>query len=117
MNKGKTYCSKHDVMSWKECPNCELGGEKPSKELDEMVRDFTQVTPRPKSEVRNRILGYYNMRKEKTMKEKIIPKRFFVDKRLEIIRVLIVELQGWESAKTPTTEEFLKVTDRLAKII
>ena len=50
-------------------------------------------------------------------KKKRIPKRFFVDKRLEIIRILINELQIWESAKTPTTEELLKLTDRLAGII
>jgi len=49
--------------------------------------------------------------------EKKIPKRFFKNKRLEIIRVLISELEGWESAKKPTSEDLFRLVDRLASIL
>ena len=50
-------------------------------------------------------------------KEKKIPKRFFKDKNLEIIRVLISELEGWESADKPTSEEMFRLVDRLVSIL
>lgn len=53
---------------------------------------------------------------KKKMKKNKIPKRFFREKETEIIRILIEELQGWKDAKAPTTEELLKLVDRLAKI-
>lgn len=54
--------------------------------------------------------------KEIEMKNKRIPKRFFRDKRVEIFRVLISELEGWESADKPTNEEFFRLVDRLVSI-
>ena len=50
-------------------------------------------------------------------KKKKINKRFFVSPRLEIGRVLIQELENWESADKPTEEEFYRLVERLAKII
>lgn len=47
---------------------------------------------------------------------KKIPKRFFRDKRLEITRILISEMEKWEDAKKPTTEEFLRLIDRLFNV-
>ena len=42
------------------------------------------------------------------MKEKI-HKKFFKNKRLEISRVLIEELQDWKSTKSVNEEEFYKL--------
>ena len=55
--------------------------------------------------------------KREMKKEKKIPKRFFKNKRLEIIRVLIDELQCWESAEKPTNEEMFRLVDRLERIL
>jgi len=49
-------------------------------------------------------------------KKNKISKRFFKNERLEIGRILIEELTNWETAKTPTEEEFYRLVDRLAKI-
>lgn len=45
-----------------------------------------------------------------------IPLRFFTGKHNKIGYILIEELQGWESTVKVSTEEFLKLVDRLAKI-
>lgn len=50
-------------------------------------------------------------------KEKKTPKRFFENPRLEITRILIDELQDWESTTTPSMEEMLRLVDKLAGII
>jgi hypothetical protein len=47
---------------------------------------------------------------------KKIPPRFFKGKRNEIIRVLIEELQSWKSTTKVSTEELLKLVDRLNEI-
>ena len=73
-------------MYWNECPNCELGGEKPSKELDEMVRDFTQVVPRAKSEVRSRLLAYRNTILEEVKKIEIDKAHTYASENAEIYR-------------------------------
>ena len=57
-----------------------------------------------------------------TTKQKIeilkkIPKRFFKNPRMEIVRILIDELQSWKDAKSPLTEDMLRLTDRLTKVL
>jgi hypothetical protein len=51
------------------------------------------------------------------MTKKKITKRFFEEPRLEIAKILIEELEKWESTKKVKTEEFLCLVDRLAKIL
>jgi preprotein translocase subunit Sss1 len=53
----------------------------------------------------------------KQKEDKRIAKRFFESPYIEICRILIEELQKWKSTKKPSTEEFLALADRLAKII
>ena len=43
--------------------------KEPDKEIDKMVRDFTKIIPRPKSEVRSRLLEYRNTILEEEKKE------------------------------------------------
>lgn len=52
-----------------------------------------------------------------TKQSKRIPPRFFDGKRLEISRILIEEITKWKSSKQIATEEFIKLVDRLEKII
>ena len=39
-----------------------------NKEINKMVRDFTKIIPRPKSEVRSRLLDYRNTILKETLK-------------------------------------------------
>ena len=47
---------------------------------------------------------------------KPIPPRFFKGRREEILKVLIEELTGWDSTTKVSTDEILRLTDRLVKI-
>ena len=51
------------------------------------------------------------------MKEhKTIPPRFYKAPRARICRILIEELEKWESTEKVTDKEFLKLVDKLSEI-
>jgi len=55
---------------------------------------------------------------KKTKKiNKSIPKEFFEDEKLEIGRILIEELTNWKDVKSPSSEEFYRLVNRLFNII
>ncbi len=45
------------------------------------------------------------------------PREFFKNEKLEIGRILIEELTNWEDAKSPSSEEFYRLVNRLFNII
>ena len=80
------------------CENCERGGiedimKTKNDSLDSMVRDFTSIVPRNKSEVKKRIFSY----KEKAI-NKIID--YFPLYRERILIEVLAKLEGAEDAKT-----------------
>lgn len=50
-------------------------------------------------------------------KKKEIPPRIFKEPRASILRVLVDELSKWESTEKCTTQEIVKLVDRLESII
>ena len=50
------------------------------------------------------------------MKKKTKKGIFFTDKRLEIGRILIDELTMWKSTTAVSTQEFMKLVERLEKL-
>lgn len=54
--------------------------------------------------------------KKKQINKKI-PPRFFTEPRASVFRILIEELTCWESTEKCTTEEILRLVDKLEKII
>ena len=79
--KHRKYCRKSDMKCLvyhvdgicpdeRDCEACKLEKKEPTQEednLDAMVRDFTQVIPRPKSEVRRRIKQELERERNKIM--------------------------------------------------
>jgi len=47
---------------------------------------------------------------------KKLPKRFAEAPRVKISRILIEELEKWESTEKVTDKEFYRLVDRLAKV-
>ena len=104
------YCKRQNGLPY--CKNCGLSFEDLS-EIEEIEKELKLMN---KKTMKTREWEKAFMEKKEEI-NKSTSKEFFKDDKLEIGRILIEELTKWEDTKSPSSEEFNRLVNKLFNII